>query len=60
MENFNDLEMKYGPGVAYQILVEIEKASKIQSWAVSNIDPEVRLANALRAQDTIAYHFAAA
>ena len=51
MLNFNEMELKYGPAMAYQCLVEIEKAACIPSWTVNGIDPETRLANAIRIQD---------
>jgi hypothetical protein len=54
MFNFNELEMKYGAVIAYQCLTEIERASRIPSWEMTHVDPETRLANAIRAQDTSA------
>jgi hypothetical protein len=45
---FNDLEIRFGV-VAQQYLTEIEKAARIASNPA--LDPEIRLANALRAQD---------
>jgi hypothetical protein len=51
MLNFSELEMKYGIATAYQCLMEIEKAARIPSWKMSEIDPETRLMNAIRVQD---------
>jgi hypothetical protein len=45
---FNDLEIRFGV-VAQQYLNEIEKAARIASNP--ELDPEIRLANAYRAQD---------
>lgn len=54
MLNFNEMEMKYGSAVAYQCLVEIEKAARIASHLVHHLTPEIRLSNAIRAQDALA------
>lgn len=51
MFTFHDLEMKYGPVVAYQCLVEIERASFIEP--LIEADPEDRLASAIAAQDGV-------
>jgi len=51
MLNFHILEAKYGVSVAYDLLLQIEKASHISSWEKTEIDPETRLANAIHAQD---------
>ena len=51
MLNFHDIERRLGAPAAYQCLVEIEKMARISSWTVAGIDPEIRLANAIRAQD---------
>ena len=53
MFSFHDLEMRHGPVVAYQCLAEIEKAARIRPSEMTGIDPETRLANALRAQDAM-------
>jgi hypothetical protein len=53
MFSFHDLEIRHGPVVAYQCLAEIEKAARIRPSAMTGIDPETRLANALRAQDAM-------
>jgi hypothetical protein len=52
MLSFHDLEIKFGPAVAYQCLAEIEKAARIPSWKMTEIDPEARLANAIHMQDS--------
>ncbi|MBI1274242.1 MAG: hypothetical protein GC131_09205 [Alphaproteobacteria bacterium] len=57
--SFHDLEMKFGSAAAFHFLMEIEKVARIQSWAMSAIDPETRLANAVRAQDAMASSAAA-
>lgn len=49
--SFYDLEIKFGAALAYQCLAEIEKAARIASFAMSEVDPETRLANAICAQD---------
>lgn len=54
MLSFQDLEIKFGAAVAMQCLAEIEKAARIPSWTMSEIDPETRLANAIGAQDALA------
>jgi hypothetical protein len=54
MLSFHDLEMKFGPAVAMQCLAEIEKAARIPSWTMNEIDPETRLAMAIHAQDALA------
>jgi len=51
MLTFHYLEMRFGPAAAYQCLVEIEKAARLRPCDVTEIDPEARLAAALRAQD---------
>ncbi len=53
MLNFNEMEMRYGTAVAYHYLTEIEKAAFIVSATLSHVDPETRLANAIRAQDAV-------
>lgn len=49
--NFEALIQHFGETVAYQCLVEIEKAARIQSWRMAEIDPAERLERALQAQD---------
>lgn len=39
--------------VAYHYLAEIEKAAGIRSTHTNDVDPETRLANALRMQDSL-------
>jgi hypothetical protein len=51
MISFHDLEMKFGPALAYQFLIEIEKAARIEAEQITGLDPETRLANACRVQD---------
>ena len=51
MISFHDLEMKFGPALAYQFLMEIEKAARIEAAHIDGLDPETRLANACRVQD---------
>ncbi|MGB9154763.1 MAG: hypothetical protein WCD70_16955 [Alphaproteobacteria bacterium] len=51
MLSFEELEVKYGEVLAYQYLVEIERAAHIPSGKMKNIDPEIRLANAICVQD---------
>jgi hypothetical protein len=50
--NFEDMETKYGPVAAYQMLTEIEKAAHIAPRP-TDIDLEARLGAALRAQDAM-------
>ncbi len=50
MFTFHDLEMRFGPAMAYQCLVEIEKAARLRPCEF-DVDPEARLAAAIRAQD---------
>jgi hypothetical protein len=52
MLNFNEMEIKFG-AVAYHYLAEIEKAAGIRGTQVNDVDPETRLANALRIQDSL-------
>jgi hypothetical protein len=51
MPSYQEMEMKFGPAIAYQCLTEIEKAARIPSWKVMALDLETRLANAIRTQD---------
>lgn len=53
MLSFSEMEMKFGSAGAYHCLVEIEKASCISSWQMASVDPEIRLANAMRVQDAM-------
>lgn len=50
MLNFNEMEIKFG-AVAYHYLAEIEKAAGIRG--TNDVDPETRLADALRIQDSL-------
>jgi len=50
MFSFHDLEMRFGSPVAWQCLAEIEKATNLY-FPVLFLDPEIRLAMALKAQD---------
>lgn len=54
MFSYQELVMKYGPSAAYQCLIEIEKAARIAAHEVADINPEIRLNNAIRAQDALA------
>ena len=51
MLRYQDLEQKFGSHVAYQYLVEIEKAARIRSAEVAALDLETRLAMACQRQD---------
>jgi hypothetical protein len=51
MLNFFTLEKKFGSPAAHQYLHEIEKAARICSADVAMLDPDLRLMNAIRAQD---------
>jgi hypothetical protein len=53
MLSFHAMEMKFGAAVAYHCLAEIEKTANIPSWQMAAIDPETRLANAIRIQDEL-------
>jgi hypothetical protein len=53
MSSYQELETKFGPAIAYQCLTEIEKAARIVPWTVMALDPETRLANAIRVQDSL-------
>ena len=59
MPSFHELEMKFGMAAAYQVLSEIEKMAGILCEERVAIDPEVRLANAVRAQDALQLGWAA-
>lgn len=52
MKTFHDMELRYGT-MAYQCLTEIEKAAAIPAHTTKGVDPEIRLANAFRAQDAM-------
>lgn len=54
MPNFHDLELRWGGPAAYHWLTEVEKAARISPAHVMHLDPEVRLANAIRVQDAMA------
>lgn len=54
MPSFHDLELRWGGPAAYHYLLEAEKAARIPSCSVACVDPETRLANAIRAQDGMA------
>ncbi len=51
MLSFSEMEVKFGGVVAYHCLAEIEKTANIASWQMAEMDPETRLANAIRIQD---------
>jgi hypothetical protein len=51
MPSYQDMELKFGPALAYQYLTEIEKAARIPFGMIMALDLETRLANAIRAQD---------
>lgn len=53
MLTFHNLEVKFGAASAYQCLQEIEKAAHLQSWKLVELDPEVRLEQAIQAQDAM-------
>ena len=53
MLSFQSMENRWGLAAAYQYLTEVEKASGIPSWAMADIDPEIRLARAIEAQDAM-------
>ena len=53
---FEKLASRFGEVVAYHCLEQIERAAHMQPrWIVSN--PEIRLAEALRAQDAMSRQF---
>ncbi len=53
MLNFHELETKFGEAIAYHWLSEIEKVTNIPSWQMTELDPQTRLDNACRIQDTL-------
>jgi hypothetical protein len=53
MLNFNEMEMKYGSSIAYDLLLQIEKAARIPARIMSGIDTETRLTIAIRTQDML-------
>lgn len=53
MLSFHGMENKWGAAAAYHLLTEMEKAAGISSFMMTAVDPEVRLANALRIQDAL-------
>lgn len=53
MFSFQHLEMKFGAAAAYHYLMEIEKAARIRSSEMAQVDPELRLLHACRVQDSL-------
>lgn len=53
MIKFCEMEKKFGAAAAYHCLLEIEKAARINSSEVVNVDLETRLRNACRIQDAM-------
>lgn len=53
MPSFRELELRWGAAGAYHYLTEAEKAARIPSGKMTGLDPETRLTNAIRAQDTL-------
>lgn len=53
MLSYRQLEQKFGPAAAYHYLMEIEKVARIASFERIAVDPEIRLADACRAQDQL-------
>ena len=51
--SFENLVDRFGGITALQCLMEIEKAARIRPSSVREIDPEIRLANALHVQDAL-------
>jgi hypothetical protein len=52
MLEFDRLASKFGVAAAYELLRQIEAAAGIASSAVGEINPEVRLWQAVKAQDS--------
>ena len=50
--SFDNLTAHYGEVFAWHCLVEIERAAGMRPNQFSNLDPEMRLSIALRAQDS--------
>ena len=53
MLSFHALEVKFGPAAAWHTLMEIEKAARIRSSEMAEVDPELRLVHACRVQDSL-------
>jgi hypothetical protein len=49
---FHELEVRYGPDLAHQYLVEIERNAAIDPEEMLDVDPQMRLDNALKASRT--------
>jgi hypothetical protein len=53
MLSFYEMERRLGTVAAYYCLLEIERAARIRSADVSEVDLETRLQNACQAQDAM-------
>ena len=53
MPSFHELELRWGAPTAYHYLTEVERAARIPSHKTMGTDPEKRLADAFRAQDSM-------
>lgn len=53
MLSFEELEIKLGAAAAWHTLIEIEKAARIRSSDMAEVDPELRLVHACRVQDSL-------
>ena len=51
--SFNGMASRFGEIIAYDHLEQIERAAGISPRKMTGIDPETRLANAIRAQDAL-------
>jgi len=51
--SFDQMSVHFGEIVAYGHLEQIERAAGISPRQMVGIDPETRLTNAIRAQDTL-------
>jgi hypothetical protein len=51
MLSFHEIESRWGAPIADYVLAEVEKAARIPASETANLDPETRLANAIRIQD---------
>ncbi|MDX2028077.1 MAG: hypothetical protein SFW62_05530 [Alphaproteobacteria bacterium] len=60
MLSFHEMELKFGGAAALYCLMEIERAARIHSGDMTELDPEIRLQNACRAQDVLAQPLQAA
>lgn len=49
--SYTDMELRWGTAFAHYLLREIEKATFLKPQ--ESLDPEIRLANALRIQDAM-------